>query len=417
MSRAYRGRILTPTEAGGELQFLADGLMVVEDGRIASIAPFERATVSCPILDFHPRILLPGFIDTHVHFPQTRVIGSASGPLLDWLERTVFPEEARFRSDDYARAVAREFTRKLLASGTTTSTIFSSSSESATAVLFEQLAEVGLRAVVGLTLMDQHAPEALCVPREEALAACERLIAAWHGHDGGRLSFAITPRFALSCSRRLMEDAARLAAAHDLVIQTHIAENLAEGVAVLSAHPYGGDYLGIYEAAGLVTRRTLLAHAIHLSPAEWDRIAAREASVAHCPDSNFFLGSGRMQLSEALRRGVKVGLGSDVAAGRSFNLRRAMAYAYDNALTLGQRLDPEALLTMATLGGARALGLSAATGSLEVGKDADFIALRLPAHVESKAQILGQIAFGEEGAVERVLVRGRPLGCERVGLS
>jgi guanine deaminase len=422
MRQAYRGRILTPTEAGEALRFLDDGLLVVEDGRIAAVTPFDRGAreggaqtdvsgeATASIIDLHPRILLPGFVDTHLHFPQTRVIGSASGPLLDWLERTVFPEETRFQRDDYARIVAKEFIRKLLSSGTTTSAIFSSSSERATAVLFEELSEAGLRAAVGLTLMDQRAPEALCVPREEALAACERLIAAWHGHDGGRLSFAITPRFALSCSRRLMEDAARLAAEHDLLIQTHISENPAEGAEVLSVHPYGGDYLGIYEVTGLVTSRTLLAHAIHLSPAEWDRVAARGARIAHCPDSNFFLGSGRMRLLEASQRGIKVGLGSDVAAGRSFSLRRAMAYAYDNALTLGHPLSPEALLTMATLGGARALGLDAAIGSLEVGKDADFIALHLPAHVESQAQILGQIAFGEEGAVERVFVRGRKVG-------
>jgi guanine deaminase len=204
-----------------------------------------------------------------------------------------------------------------------------------------------------------------------------------------------------------MEEAALLAAAHDLLIQTHISENPSEADAVLAVHSYGGDYLGIYEATGLVTRRTLLAHAIHLSPAEWDRIAAKEARIAHCPDSNFFLGSGRMRLVEASRRGIEVGLGSDVAAGRSFNMRRAMAYAYDNALTLGHPIAPEALLTMATLGGARALGLDAVTGSLEPGKDADFIALHLPEHVESKAQIVGQIAFGEEGAVEQVYVRGR----------
>jgi guanine deaminase len=407
MTRAYRGRILTPLDAGGELRFVDDGLIVVEGGRIALVAPFEREAAPCPILDLRPRILLPGFIDTHVHFPQTRVIGSASGPLLTWLERTAFPEEARFQREDYARAVAEEFTRKLLAVGTTTSSIFSSSSPRATDVLFEVLAEAGVRAIAGLTLMDQQCPEELCVAREPAIAACERLIERWHGHDQGRLGFAITPRFAVSCSRGLLEDAARLAAAHDLLIQTHLSENQAEGEAVLELHPGASDYLGIYEASGLLTRRTLFAHAIHLSPSEWDRIAAGEAGIAHCPDSNFFLGSGRMRLFEADKRGVKVGLGSDVAGGRSFNIRRAMAYAYDNALALGHPKGPDALLTMATLGGARALGLGAAVGSLEAGKEADFIALRLPEYVETREQILGQIAFGDEGVVERVFVRGR----------
>ncbi len=175
-----------------------------------------------------------------------------------------------------------------------------------------------------------------------------------------------------------MEGAARIAKDHDLLIQTHIAENPAEGEAVLAAHPWGGDYLGIYEKVGLLGPRTLLAHAIHLSASEWDRAAELGVSIAHCPDSNFFLGSGRMRLHEAESRGVAVGLGSDVAAGRSFDLRRAMAHAYDNALALGVSVAPARLLRLATLGGAAALGLAAETGSLEAGKSADFIAVSLP---------------------------------------
>ncbi len=409
LRRAYRGRILTPLDAGGPLRFLDDGLLIVEDGRIVSVAPFDRADFVGPSLDLHPRLLLPGFIDTHVHFPQTRVIGRASGPLLDWLERTVFPEEARFREEPYARAVAAELCARLLAAGTTTSSIFSSSSPLATELLFQALADAGLRAFAGLTLMDQACPPELRLGKREALAACERLIFRWHGHDAGRLAFAVTPRFALSCSRPLLEGAARLAAGHRLLMQTHIAENPAEGQAVLASHPWGEDYLGVYEKTGLLESRALLAHAIHLSPREWDRVALHKASIAHCPDSNFFLGSGRMRLAEARSRGVTVGLGSDVAAGRSFDLRRAMASAYDNALCVEQPLTPDELVSMATLEGARALGLDAVTGSLEPGKEADFIALGLPDYLEDREAILGQLAFGDAGRVERVFVRGRLL--------
>ena len=375
--RAYRGRILTPLEAGGPLRFLDDGLLCVEDGRIVSVGPFELGVAAAPVLDLHPAVLLPGFVDTHVHFPQTLVIGSASGPLLEWLTRTVFPEEARFQAEPYARRVAAEFCGRLLAVGTTTSSIFSSSSPQATEILFQALAGSGLRALAGLTLMDQECPEELRVPSREALAACEQLIARWHGHDRGRLGFALTPRFALSCSRPLMEGAARLAESHRLLVQTHIAENPIEGRAVLALHPWGDDYLGVYEKVGLLDGRALLAHAIHLSSREWDRVAVHQTAIAHCPDSNFFLGSGRMRLAEARSRGVTVGLGSDVAGGRSFDMRRAMASAYDNALAVEHRISPDELLTMATLEGARALGLGAVTGSLEVGKEADFIALRL----------------------------------------
>ncbi len=404
--RAYRGRILTPHGNAGAVCFHADGLLVVEGARIVSVGPYAADAVTCAVLDLRPAVLLPGFVDAHLHYPQTRVIGSASGPLLDWLDHTVFPEEARFQDEAYARVVAAELTARLLAAGTTTSAIFSSSSELATNVLFEALDHAGLRAFAGLTLMDQACPEAVRVPADEALAACERLVARWHGHDGGRLAFAVTPRFALSCSRALMEGAARLAKDHDLLVQTHIAENPAEGVAVLAAHPWGGDYLGIYEQTGLLGPRTVLAHAIHLSTREWDRVAALGVSIAHCPDSNFFLGSGRMRLDEATSRAIAVGLGSDVAAGRSFDMRRAMAHAYDNALALGSGLAPGRLLTLATLGGATALGLAAETGSLEPGKSADFIAVSLPAYVETEAAILGQLAFGDSGRVERVFVRG-----------
>ena len=404
--RAYRGRVLTPHGTQGGLRFFADGRIVVEAGRLVSVGPYTDDAAGGAVLDLRPAVLLPGFVDTHLHFPQTRVIGSASGPLLSWLDHTVFPEEARFRDEAYARAVAAELVARLLAVGTTTSAIFSSSSELATHVLFEALDHAGLRAIAGLTLMDRNCPDDVCVPADEALVACERLIARWHGHDGGRLAFAVMPRFALSCSRPLLEGAARVARDHDLLIQTHVAENAAEGAAVLEMHPWGGDYLGIYEKTGLLGPRTLLAHAIHLSASEWDRTAERGAAIAHCPDSNFFLGSGRMRLAEPTSRGVRVGLGSDVAAGRSFDLRRAMAHCYDNALAIDAAVTPARLLTLATLGGATALGLGAETGSLEAGKAADFIAVSLPEYVTTEAAILGQLAFGDSGRVERVFVRG-----------
>ena len=421
MKRAFRGKLLTPCTPGplGEpgaasLRYLPDGMLVVDrDGVIVSVGPFEGAggerapAWSGPVLDLRPRVMVPGFIDTHVHFPQTRIIGSATGPLLRWLEATVFPEEARFHDEAYARAVAHEFTGRLIAAGTTTAAIFSSSSPRATDVMFEELARSGIRAIAGLTLMDQNCPDALRVGREQALAACEELIGKWHGAHRGRLAFAITPRFALSCTRALMEGAALLAADRGLLVQTHISENPREGEETLRVHGYADDYLGVYEAPGLIGPRTLLAHAVHLSPHEWDRVASRGARIAHCPDSNFFLGSGRMPLRQALSRAVPVGLGSDVGAGRTFDMRRAMASAYDNALCLGDPVTPEALFTMATLGGARALGLDGVTGSLETGKEADFIAIDLPDYIESQADVLGHIAFASESRrVSRVFVRG-----------
>ena len=423
--QAYRGKVLTavagPERAGltkvgardqaypeVELLYLDDGLLVVEGGRVASVGPFTVGAFEGPVRDMRPCVLLPGFIDAHIHYPQTRVTGSASGELLEWLVKTVFPEEARFSDEAYARAVAREFIERMLSSGTTTCAAFGSSIPSATNVLFEELDRSGMRALAGLTLMDQGCPEALELPRAQAMEACGDLIARWHGHDEGRLSFAITPRFAPSCSRGLMEAAARLAADHQLFVQTHIAENRAEERAALSAHPYASDYLDVYDKVGLLTGRSLIAHAIHLSASEWDRVAERGARVVHCPDSNFFLGSGHMRMAEARSRGIPVGLGTDVAAGRSFDLRRTMASAYDTAVCHGRRASAGAIFALATLGGAEALGLEGSIGTLEPGKDADFIALRVPEYVEGRESVLAQIAFaGDLACVERAFVRGR----------
>jgi guanine deaminase len=205
-----------------------------------------------------------------------------------------------------------------------------------------------------------------------------------------------------------MEGAARLASDHGLIVQTHIAENGDEGRVALEAHPYASDYLDIYDKVGLLTERTLVAHAIHLSPSEWDRIAARGARVVHCPDSNFFLGSGQMRIGDARVRGIPVALGTDVAAGRSFDMRRTMASAYDTAACHGRRLAPEELFLLATLGGAQALGMEGVVGALEPGFEADFIAVRVPDYVQGMRDVLAQIAFaGDLAFVERAFVRGR----------
>jgi guanine deaminase len=405
---SYRARILTAVAGGDELRFLDDGLLVVDaEGKVASVSAFDAAKVAGPLTDLRPAVVVPGFVDTHLHYPQTRVIGSASGPLLDWLERTVFPEEARFADLAYAREVGREFAARLLAAGTTTASVYSSSSPAATAIAFESLHEAGLRGVVGLTLMDQSCPEALRVPREVAMPAARELVARWHGADGDRLRFAVTPRFAIACSRALMEDAAALAAEHGLTVQTHVSENDAEGRETQRLHPYGDDYVDVYDRVGLLGPRTLLAHAIHLAPAEWERIALRGASIAHCPDSNFFLGSGCMRLAEALRRHLRVGLGTDVAAGRTFDVRRIMASAYDASLVVKERVAPEELFRRATLGGAEALGFGDVTGSLEEGRDADFVVVDAPPWLEGRDAVVSHVAFGSDsGRTVATHVRG-----------
>ncbi len=408
--RAYRASFITPLAAGG-VAFYEDGVLVVDaDGIIREISAWPLATSEpLSLLDLRGRLIAPGFVDTHLHYPQTRVIGSASGPLLDWLEHTVFPEEERFRDEVYARRVAAEFVDHCLSVGTTTVSAYSSSDPLATEILFETMAERGIAGFAGLTLMDQNCPQALRLSSDAAMLECRRLVGRFHGFDRGRLGFSITPRFALSCSRRLLESAGALASELDLPVQTHISEHPREGAETLVAHPFARDYLGVYEATGLLGAKTILAHAIHLSDDEWSRVAACGASIAHCPDSNLFLNSGRMRLDRARSLGVPVGLGSDVAAGRTFDIRRATAHAYDNAQLAGFEVSAAELFRASTLGGAEALGVAARTGSLEAGKFADFVVLGGAGRDDGSLEAaLRVVTFGSELApVQSTFVRGK----------
>lgn len=406
--RTLRGRVLRPREEPARFELLPDALIELDaSGRIQTVGP---APADCRVPETHPgTVLLPGFVDTHIHFPQTRMIGSASGPLLTWLERSVFPEESRFRERAYAEQVAVEFCDALIAQGTTSASIFSSSHPEATDALFAELSRRGLRGMAGLTLMDRGAPPAVLREAPAALEACEALIERWHGHDAGRLRFCVTPRFALSCTSELMRGAGRLAEKHGLWMQTHLSENREELRATAAAFPASADYLGVYEDHGLVGSRSLFAHCIHLSEGEWGRMARHDAAVAHCPDSNFFLGSGCMPLRQATERGIRVGLGTDMGAGRTFSLRRVAASAYDAALVVQAPVAPEELLWRATVGGALALGLEG-VGRIAPGYEADLVAVDVPGHVAAEEGLLDALLFRRDsGPVRATYVRGRRL--------
>lgn len=406
-STQVRGRLLLPQADAPRFDFLPDALLTVEGGRFAQVEP---APPGCAVPETHPgAVLLPGLVDAHVHFPQTRVLGSASGPLLDWLARSVFPEEARFASRGYAEAVATEFCDALVASGTTCAAIYGSSHPGSTEALFAALDHRGLRAIAGMTLMDRGAPPDLLMPGPWAIEAARALADRWHGHDDGRLQYAVTPRFALSCSPELLRGAGKLAHERGLRVQTHLSENKAEIEATAAAFPECSDYLAVYERHGLCHDRTILGHCIWLSDGEWTRLSMRGAAVAHCPDSNFFLGSGLMPLRAALDRGVRVGLGTDVGAGRTFSVRRVAARAYDAALLRDAPVSPEALLWHATLGGARALGLDDRIGRVAPRHEADLVAVDVP-EAATGASLIDALLFRDDaGPVRAAYVRGRRL--------
>lgn len=417
--RAFRGRILTPVPslsatALPALRFEEDGVIVIDRaGLVVAVEPFSRAVqrslpagAPSPVLDLHPHVLAPGFVDAHLHFPQTRSIGSATGPLLDWLDRTIFPEEARFSEEPYAAEVAAEFFDRLLGAGTTCAGIYATSSPVATRVAFERAAASRFLAQIGLVLMDRGAPDPLLVPRDRAL---QDLAALLEGHGPtDDLRLAVTPRFALSCTPDLLRAAGQFAAQNRLLVQTHLSENTAECAATLAAFPGARDYFDVYESHGLTGDRSLFAHAIHLSEVEWDHIVATRSCLVHCPDSNAFLGSGRMRLAEALRRGIPTGLGSDVAAGRTFDMRRVAASAYDTALAERDPVTPEALFALATWGGASVLGFGDRTGALTPGRRADIAVLAVPAYAKSAADVLRHALFASDATpVVRTYLAGR----------
>jgi len=397
--------MLAPDPDTATLRLHTDALLEIDArGRITRLSD---APPDCEVPETWPgAVVLPGFVDVHLHYPQTRVIGSASGPLLPWLERSVFPEEARFAEREYAAAVADEFCDHMIRQGTTCAAIYSSSHPIACEILLETLARRGLRAEAGMTLMDRHAPADVLLDVGPAMAASAELLARWHGYDDDRLRLSVIPRFAISCTPALLRAAGAFADAHALSVQTHIAENRDEITATLDLFPEARDYLEVYESHGCASDRTILAHCIHLSEDEWSRVAGSDVAVAHCPDSNFFLGSGCMNLQAALDRGVRVGLGTDVGAGRTFSLRRTAAAAHDASLIQGAGVAPEVLLWLATRGGARALR-KRDLGCLAPGYEADLAVVQAPEQLELAPLIDALLFRHDAGPVTATVVRGR----------
>lgn len=384
MQQAVRASIVhcvaDPGEASDPSAYEAidDGVLVIDDGRIAALGP---ASDLLPTLgddvrlqEYPGKLVTPGLIDCHVHYAQLDVIGSYGEQLLDWLNRYAFPAEQRFSDAGYAREVAQLFVDELVRNGTTSAMVFATVHAHAADAIFEAAAARDMRLIAGKVLMDRSSPEAL---RDDAVTGYREsrtLIERWHGHK--RLGYAITPRYALSSSEAQLESAGRLAREFpDAWIQTHLAENRDEVEAVLRQYPWAANYLDVYDQFGLVRERAVFAHCLHLTPAEIDRMAAAGASVAHCPTSNLFLGSGFFDLAGLREAAVPVGLGTDVGAGTSLSLLATMAESY-KVLHLGdQRLPASRALYLATLGAAEALGLDDVIGNFEVGKEADFVVL------------------------------------------
>ena len=357
--------------------YLPDAVLRVTDGVVealgdaASLAAEGLDISSCEVID---GLMVPGFIDTHVHSPQIDVIGSYGEQLLDWLQKYTFPAEERFADEGYAAAAAEDFLDGLMAAGTTTAMVFATSHLGATDALFEAAHRRNLRLVAGKVLMDQNATPGLQDSAEGGIADSETLIRKWHGR--GRLGYAITPRFAGSSSDRQLKLAGELHQRYpDTWIQTHLSENRDEISWIAQVHPGFRDYLDVYEQHGLLNDRTFFGHGIHLSASELARLAAAGGRIAFCPTSNLFLGSGLLDLAERKAAGVTVSLATDVGAGTSLSMLRTMGDAYKVCQLQQYSLGAMEALAMSTLGNAQAMQLEHCIGNLLPGRDADFAVL------------------------------------------
>jgi guanine deaminase len=426
---AVRARLLSPTADGGLLD-IPDGVVeVAADGRIAVIGPPDVAA-DVPVVDLRPMVLLPGLVDLHAHLPQLPNAGLGSGlDLLTWLDRYIFPLEQAYDRSVAERQAPAAF-RAFAAAGTTTLVAYAALWPDSTDAAFEAAEAHGIRAVIGKVMMDRLTYDAEIDPREileTSLRQSDELARRWHGRDEGRLQYAFTPRFAVSCTADMLRESASLAARHRAYWQTHLSEDAGEIDEVRRLFPDARDYLDVYDRAGGLGARTILAHAIHLSEREVNRLVESGTSVAHCPASNLFLSSGMMPLGRYRHAGMRVGLGSDVAAGPEvslFTVMRAGAVT-QRVLELSGGADraaavrPADWLRLGTLDGARALGLDDVIGSIEVGKEADLIAVDprlttpLPGDeppIASADEILSRLIFRPHpNMVRAAWVRGRQL--------
>ncbi|MGB8602728.1 MAG: guanine deaminase [Rhizomicrobium sp.] len=384
MSRtAYRGAIFhlldDPDMAGPDAAvFYDDGVLIVEDGFIVELMPWSEDALAhihgIPVEHFPDGLIMPGFIDAHVHYPQTEIMAAPGTELLEWLTRYTFVAEARYGYPEVAREAAGFFLDQLVANGVTTALVFATSHKTSVEALFNAALARNMRLISGKVLMDINAPPALCDTVETGYMDSKALIRDYLGR--GRLGYAVTPRFALTSSPQQLEMAARLLAEHPgVLLQTHLSENTRELRAAHQLFPDCADYFAVYEKFGLATDHAVFAHGVHLSASEWRRLAASGGALAHCPSSNMFLGSGLFDIGAARAAGAAVALGSDVGAGTSLSPFATMADAYKVARLKGYGIDAAKLFYMATLGAARALKIDRCVGNLQPGKEADFVLL------------------------------------------
>lgn len=423
MQQLIRGRVLSfhadPFESADNHRYIEDGAILIEDGRILAVDDY--ATLVRPGLaeiDHRPHLILPGFIDTHIHFPQVQVIASWGAQLLDWLNTYTFPEEARFSYQGHAPAMADAFLTLLTDHGTTTAAAFCSVHPESTEALFTAAHARNMAMVAGKVMMDRNAPPEVLDTPQRGYDDSKALIERWHGT--GRQRYAISPRFAITSTPEQMAMAGHLVREHpDCHVQTHLSENRDEIDYTLSLYPQARDYLDIYDTHGLLSDKTLLGHSIHLRPREIARMAETGSRAVFCPTSNLFLGSGLFDEAGLRAAGVATGIATDVGGGTSYSMLQTLNEGYKILQLRGQKLTPLSAFHWITRGNALALGMADGIGTLDPGSMADLVVLDARATPAmalrmERAETLEQELFilqimGDDRAVAQTYVAGRPM--------
>ena len=404
---------------GDGVEYLDDGLLVVLDGRVMMMGDAPELLASLPagtcVHDCRDKLIVPGFVDTHTHYPQTDIIASYGTGLLDWLERYAFPVEQQFAQIEHAREVAAFFLDELLRNGSTTAMVFGTVHPQSVDALFEAAESKNMCVVAGKVMMDRHCPEALRDPPERGYEESKALIERWHGR--GRLAYAVTPRFAPTSSEAQLEEAGRLLEEHPGVyLHTHVAENRDEVELVAELFPWSRSYLDVYDRFGLLGPRSVFAHCIYLDATDRGRMSTQGAAMSFCPTSNLFLGSGLFDVEAARVLESRVGIGTDVGGGTSFSMLRTLSEAYKVARLNQQTITPFRALYLATLGGARSLSMDHEIGNFETGKAADFVLLdpyctplmsrRLERAEDVAERLFAMIMLGDDRTVAETYVMG-----------
>lgn len=373
----FKGLASHPDAILSQARYLEDGVLLLRDGQVVSLQAWQENSEQLnqyEMIDMRGKLIVPGFVDSHIHYPQTEMIGAFGEQLLEWLNHYTFPVEAQYHCPQHAAQMSAFFLHQLLANGTTSALVFGTVHPQSVDALFSAAEALDMRIIAGKVMMDRNAPEYLTETPEESYQQTRALIERWH--QRGRLSYALTPRFAPTSSPELLNKVCQLRQEFpDTWLHTHLSENPQEIAWVKDLFPEHAGYLDVYHHYQLTGRRSVFAHCIHLDDQEWQCLHETDSSIAFCPTSNLFLGSGLFNIKRSWQQGVRVGIGTDVGAGTTFNMLQTLGEAYKVGQLQQYKLSAAEAFYHATLGGAHALDLDHAIGNFATGKEADFVVL------------------------------------------